>query len=350
MVQIGKDRNAVTARSLRSECTCPCAFPVSLFDCESVKTLETAEMQRLRGEHYNATLHQIVEVHDDLRILRVTPDAGMPSFQPGQFVSLGLGNWEPRVAGVDEEHLDQPHLRRLCERAYSISCSILDEQGRLTRPTEFPYLEFYVALVRHAEKRPPALTPRLFALRLGDRLRVEPHVSGRYTLDAVKPTDDVFFFATGTGEAPHNAMIAELLARKHAGRIVSAVSVRHKRDAAYREVHEELARRYSDYRYVLLTTREPENLDSTCPGYIGKRHLQDIVRAGRWACDTGVPLEPANSQVFLCGSPAMIGVSRANPHENSAAAPGSMLDLLQSRGFRPATAQDVGNVHFERYW
>jgi ferredoxin--NADP+ reductase len=315
-----------------------------------VKTLETAETQRLREEHYNATLQQIVEVHNDLRILRAIPDAGMPSFQPGQFVSLGLGNWEPRVAGVDEEHLDEPHFRRLCERAYSLSCSILDEQGRLTRPTEFPYLEFYVALVRHAEKRPPALTPRLFALRTGDRLRVEPHVSGRYTLDTVKPTNDVFFFATGTGEAPHNAMIAELLARKHAGRIVSAVSVRLKRDAAYQHIHEELARRYSNYRYVLLTTREPENVDPTHLGFVGKRYLQDAVRTGSIERDTGVPLDPAKSYVFLCGSPAMIGVSRAPQHDRSAPVPGSMLELLQSRGFRPATTQDFGNLHFERYW
>jgi hypothetical protein len=59
-------------------------------------TIDFAERRRLRDEHYNATLQQIVEVHDDLRILRVIPDSGVPHFQPGQFVSLGLGNWESR--------------------------------------------------------------------------------------------------------------------------------------------------------------------------------------------------------------------------------------------------------------
>lgn len=194
------------------------------------------------------------------------------------------------------------------------------------------------------------MTPRLFALRTGDRLRVEPHVSGRYTLDAVKPMDDVFFFATGTGEAPHNAMIAELFARGHAGRIVSAVSVRLKCDSAYRLIHEGLARRFPNYHYHLLTTREPENLDPTHPGFVGKRYLQEVVRTGLIERDTGVPLDPAKAHAFLCGSPAMIGVARSGLRDKSIVAPGSMLDLLQDRGFRPAEGQEPGTVHFERYW
>jgi ferredoxin--NADP+ reductase len=40
-------------------------------------------------------------------------------------------------------------------------------------------------------------------------------------------------FATGTGEAPHNAMIAELLARHHAGPIVSAVGARNRAEPGY---------------------------------------------------------------------------------------------------------------------
>jgi ferredoxin--NADP+ reductase len=312
--------------------------------------IDEAEVLGLRKENYNATLGRIIEVHEDLRILRVVPDGDLPPIEPGQFVSLGLGNWEARVAGVDEEHLDRLHLRRLTQRAYSLSCSMLDEGGRLRRAAEFPYLEIYVALVRHADKRPPSLTPRLFALQTGNRLFVERHFNGHYTLESVRPTDDVFFFATGTGEAPHNAMIAELLARGHPGRIVNTVSVRLKRDAAYRSVHEELVRRFSDYRYFLLTTREPENLDPTRDGFVGKRHLQDHVRSGSIERETGVPLDPATARVFLCGNPAMIGLLHAAHQEKFTVAPGSMLDLLHGRGFRTAQPDGTGNVHFERYW
>jgi ferredoxin--NADP+ reductase len=308
------------------------------------------ELQHLRDEHYNATLEGVIAVHEDLCILRVVPDAGLPAFAAGQYLSLGLGNWEPRVAGVDEEPMDPLHVRKLAKRAYSISCSILDAGGRLLRVREFPYLEFYVALVRHAEKRPPALTPRLFALGAGDRLFVERHSAGHYLLDPVQPDDDVVFFATGTGEAPHNAMIAELLSRGHRGRIASAVSVRLLKDAAYRTIHQTLAECYANYKYVVLTTREPANLDATLHDYVGKRYLQQLVETGELERETGVRLNPAKAHAFLCGSPVMIGAPRHAALSQQTALPGSMLDLLLRRGFRPDEPQRPGNIHFERYW
>jgi ferredoxin--NADP+ reductase len=309
----------------------------------------TEEIERLRREHYNATMARIVRVHSDLWIIRIVPDAAALEFEPGQYVTLGLGNWEARVLGVDEEELDAIHQRRLTMRAYSISCSMLDDDGRLRRPTDFPYLELYITLVRHSERRPPALTPRLFAMREGSRLFVSPHAAGHYTLSAVRPTDDVFLFATGTGEAPHNAMIAELLAREHQGRIVNAVSVRWLRDAAYWKCHSELMKRFPNYRYALLATREsaPPADKQTC--VVHSQRFQDMVRSGDLERKTGVPLDPIRAHVFLCGNPKMIGVT-----PRSAVAerilPGSMLDLLSCRGFRSDYSGQQGNVHFERYW
>jgi ferredoxin--NADP+ reductase len=254
------------------------------------------------------------------------------------------------VQGVDEEALDHVHARRIARRAYSISCSILDESGKLTRASDFPYLEFYVTLVRHAEKRPPALTPRLFALHQGDRLFVEQHASGHYTLQSVPAGDDVFFFATGTGEAPHNAMIAELLAKGHRGRIVSAVSVRYWKDAAYFTLHEGLMRRFSNYWYRVLTTREPENIDPKHRGYLGKQYLQDLVKSGSLERGTGAVLDPLHAHVFLCGSPEMIGISRRTSVNTSSGPNCSMLELLSDRGFQPDQPQRPGTLHFERYW
>ena len=50
---------------------------------------------------------------------------------PASIRTLGLGFWEPRTPGCQEETIladDQPKLAR---RAYSISCSVLDDDGRL---------------------------------------------------------------------------------------------------------------------------------------------------------------------------------------------------------------------------
>ena len=133
-------------------------------------------------------------------------------------------------------------------------------------------------------------------------------------------------------------------------RILSAVSVRHLRDAAYRQCHAELMRRHSNYHYLVLTTREPENVDPASPNYVGKRYLQTLVHSGELERETGVPLDPRHSHVFLCGSPDMIGASRASTDVTQAAQPGSMLELLISRGFRCDQPGQPGNVHFERYW
>ncbi len=298
----------------------------------------------LRKEFYNATVTTISPVHDDLWILRVVTDGPLPVFQPGQYVALGLGEWEPRVAGVDAEHLDPHGRHHLIKRAYSIACSLLDREGKLVRANHCPYLEFYISLVRHGATRPPALTPRLFLLQEGDRLFVEEKAKGNYTLEGVCEDDDVLFLATGTGEAPHNAMLAELLARSHRGHIVSAVCVRVRQEAAYRQVNEELARKHSNYQYFAMTTREPENLDPRHPQFVGKRYLQDFVASGDLERQTEMSLRPERTHVFLCGNPDMIGVQRG------AIVPGAMADLLASRGFRLDHPHAPGNLHVEHYW
>jgi ferredoxin--NADP+ reductase len=159
-----------------------------------------AELDRLRRTHYNARLAKIIEVHEDLRILRVVPDQGVPSFLPGQYCVLGLGNWEPRVAGCQEDFLEPSQLGKLLKRAYSFSCPMLDDAGNLLPVDRCDFLEFYVVLVRDGREHPPGLTPRLFGLGEGTALFVGSKTTGHYTLREVKPTDQVIFVATGTGE------------------------------------------------------------------------------------------------------------------------------------------------------
>jgi ferredoxin/flavodoxin---NADP+ reductase len=218
------------------------------------------DVPQLRSTHYNATLIDTIPVNDELRRFRIRPDWPIPDFQPGQYVAVGLGNWEPRVTDVQPEILREEQSRKLVRRAYSISCSMLDESGAVVPAQHLDYLEFYVALVRRAA-RPPALTPRLFALRAGDRLLVEQHIVGHYTLAGVRPDDDVVFFATGTGEAPHNCMLAELLHRGHRGRLLATTCVRWRRDLGYLSAHRRLERMYPQYCYLPLTTREAVNVD-----------------------------------------------------------------------------------------
>ncbi len=309
-------------------------------------TLVETELAQFRTRFYNATLIEITEVHDDLRIFRVQPDWEVPPFAPGQYVALGLGHWEQRLPGTQSETLRPAQRTKLIRRAYSISCSMLDERSELVRVQDCDYFEFYITLVRQATK-PPALTPRLFMLREGDRLLVEPHIVGHYTLDGISPDDQVVFFATGTGEAPHNAMVTELLSRGHAGPIACATCVRYRHDLGYLQQHRELERRFANYRYLPLTTREPENLDPSLPNYVGKVYLQEYVTSGRFEYESGISLDPQRTHVFLCGSPEMIGF---RAHSQADGPAHGMLQVLQERGFEHTGPGRPGKIRFEKYW
>jgi ferredoxin--NADP+ reductase len=302
----------------------------------------------LRRQRYNATLVWLRRVHSDLLIMRVRPDFPRPLHKPGQYSTLGLGYWEPRTPGCQEEHLPPGAENKLVRRAYSIGCSVLGDGGQLEDIEHTDWLEFYIVLVRESEKKEaPALTPRLFLLREGDRLFHGEKITGLYTLDPVKPDDTVIFLATGTGEAPHNYMLWQLLHRGHAGRILSACCVRYRRDLAYLEIHQELMRRYRNYTYLSLTTREAETVKH-------KVYIQDLITSGQLEDYLGGGLNPAKTHVYLCGNPKMIGVPTKDRETGRRLfpQPTGVIEILEKRGFQADQPQIKmkGNVHFEEYW
>jgi len=321
----------------------------SLTSESSVDSLDAETCRSLRDNQYNATLIERIDIHDDLFRVRVRPDAGIRPFEPGQYVAVGLGNWEPRLKPSQEENLEPKKMTKVVRRAYSISCPMISADGELAPCDKLDYLEFYIALVRQASDpkgKPPALTPRLYGLNQGDRLVVESKITGHYTLAGIDSGDTILMLSTGTGEAPHNAMTAGLLHRGHHGRIINATTVRSHADLGYEREHRLLMERFPQYRYLAMTTRDPENLDPAHPRYVGKQYLQDMFTSGKLAELAGDPLDPANTHVFLCGNPAMIGLVKAG--EPIPARPG-MLPLLSAAGFTNEVV-GPGHVRFEKYW
>lgn len=301
----------------------------------------TVEIERLRATHYNATITSFDFSHEDLWVIRVRPDHRDATHRAGQYTTLGLGYWEPRI---DDRHegLDDAEKTRMIRRSYSISSRIFDEHGYLTDPGLEDEIEFYIVHVRPTENRLPALTPRLGGKRVGDRIYLGPKIAGRYTLDPVTdPETDVIFLATGTGEAPHNGMILELFRKGHRGRIVSMVTVRHLRDLAYEERHRRLERYHPNYRYLPLPTREPG---------VAKRYIQEVFESGEVEALTDHGLDPRRTHVFMCGNPAMIGLPRWEGAGPVFSGGGGMAEILHRRGFTLDRRGQVGNVHYEEYW
>jgi ferredoxin/flavodoxin---NADP+ reductase len=301
-------------------------------------------LERLRAKHYNATITSIRAHNPDLWVMRVRPDSPPESFTPGQYTTLGLGYWEPRVDDVSEDFDEHPKLlEKMVRRSYSVSSSIVDDRGRLL-PALAAEIEFYIVLVAPSPDRIPGLTPRIFKKSAGDRIYLGRKFTGRYTLEGVDPADNVVFLATGTGEAPHNQMTGQLLRNKHGGRTLQVVCVRYRNDLAYIEQHKVIQNQYPGYRYVPLTTREPENEGN-------KVYIQDLALSGGLEAELESPLDPANTHVYLCGNPEMIGLPQWDD-DGSMRFPETlgMCEILHDRGFTLDHRRQRGNVHFEEYW
>jgi ferredoxin--NADP+ reductase len=302
---------------------------------------DRAQIEELRARHYNAEVTAFERAHSDLWVIRVRPDHGDTSHLAGQYASLGLGYWEPRGDGALDPGIDRT-WDRLIRRSYSISNPIFDRYGYLHDAARSDELEFYVVLVPPSTGRVPALTPRLALKRPGDRIYLGPKVAGRYTLAPVTdPDSQVLFLATGTGEAPHNAMVVELLRKGHRGPIASVVSVRKTADLGYLERHRRLVERFPNFAYLPLPTREPG---------VERAYVQDVLRSDLLAERFGFALDPARTHVYLCGNPAMIGLPEWTEDGPRFPQPEGVCELLVARGFTLDRRDHLGTIHVEEYW
>lgn len=265
---------------------------------------------------YNATVVGREDIHPELRILRVRPDDGLaPQFKPGQYTVLGLLGSEPRVDEADAED-PVPEPDRLVRRAYSIASSNLERN----------YVEFFLTLVSSG-----ALTPRLFALRHGSRVYLSPKAVGMFTLDHVAPEKSVVMIATGTGLAPYMSMLRTTLV-DDARRLFAVLhGARYSWDLGYRAELESLQRIRPNLTYLPSITR-PER-DPHFVGLCGR--IQSLLARGVVEEASGIPFDPEQTEVFLCGNPDMIREVQA---------------MLVLKGYRPRRGREAGTVHVEEYW
>jgi len=264
---------------------------------------------------YNATVVGREEIHTDLIILRVKPDAALFDFKPGQFGVLGLLGKAPRVPeAAPEETAVEPD--KMIRRAYSISSSSIERR----------YVEFYITLITSG-----GLTPRLFALKYGERVFLGPKASGLFTLDRVAPGKSVVLIATGTGLAPYVSMLRTLLMTETQRKFVVLHGARYSWDLGYRGELESLARLRPNFTYIPSITRADQD-----PHFHGRTgRIQNVLEAGAIQQDAGVELDPAKTDVFLCGNPEMVKAVKAQ---------------LEPKGYTSGDSKNPGTIHVEEYW
>ena len=266
----------------------------------------------------NAVVTQRIEITPWLIILRVSPDGwALPEFRPGQFAVLGLPGSAPRHPLSDPEE-DAPAADKLIRRAYSIASSSLARE----------YMDFYLNLVGSG-----SLTPRLFALGMGDHLWLGPKIAGMFTMDQVPDEANIVMIATGTGLAPYMSMLTTHLTCGPQQRHIAVLhGARHSWELGYRAELENLMHLCSNFAYVPIISR-PSDEPVRWTGFGG--HVQDLWRRGVIAEAWGFEPSPTDTHIFLCGSPAMIDQTE---------------EMLCAEGYREHTRKKPGQIHVERYW
>jgi ferredoxin--NADP+ reductase len=222
-----------------------------------------------RHEQYNARLVRRVDQTSDLATFWVAHDGDAPSFEPGQYMTIGV-------------YADG----KLVQRPYSVASPprMIADEG----------YEFYVRLV-------PVLrfTTLLWRLPVGHAMRmIGP--KGRFLLE---PDDHRthLFIATGTGIAPFISMMRETLLDGKPRRTIMLHGCSYVDELGYRELLEQWERD-STYpvTYVPTISRPADPRNADWEGYVGRAEsvVQDVCRRQG--------LRPERTVVYICGNPEMI--------------------------------------------
>lgn len=263
----------------------------------------------------NSVVTQVIQVSPIMKIIRIKPiDWELPPFESGQFVALGLPASAPRCPEATEEHTKQEDPDKLIKRAYSIASS-----------STVDYIEFYITLVHSG-----SLTPRIFALNIGDKVWLGKKAVGMFTLSEIENDQNVILIATGTGVAPYMSMLrSNALVRT--GKMMVIHGAANSWDLGYSSELTLLETMFQNFTYYPTIT-EP---DKEPAGWSGDtRFIEAIWQDGVVEKKWGFKPAPENTHVFLCGNPIMVK---------------GMKEELEKEGFTEHKRKSPGQIHIEEF-
>ena len=265
----------------------------------------------------NTIVSQKVEVAPGLIILRLVPDGWeLPEFLPGQYTVIGMPGKAERYTYSEPEQ-KTPDPERLIKRAYSIASSSKEKE----------YLEIYIRLVTSG-----ALTPRLFALNIGDKLWMSDKAKGMFTLDQVPEDQNIILFATGTGVAPYMSMLRSNVIIREKRNYAVVHGAWNSWDLGYRSELLTIERLCPNFHYIPVISspdKEPMAWNGET-GFVDKVWTAGMIQKA-WQHD----ITPDNTRIFLCGHPEMIS---------------SMIGFLEKDGFKEHSSKSPGQIHLEKFW
>lgn len=243
----------------------------------------------------NAKVVENKQWNDQLHSLRLQAD--FPNFKAGQFTRLAME--------IDGELISRP---------FSL----------VNAPDERP-LDFYFIKVPGG-----ALSTRLANLQPGEEIMVAPRAAGLLTVDQLPEARHLYLLATGTGVGPFLSIIKTRQVWELFEKVVLVHAVRFQNELTYQETIAEVqADQPEDFIYIPMVSRE--DCDFALSG-----RIPQAIEDGRLEHWTGLEITADDSQVMLCGNPAMIQ--------------DTMNLLIEQRGMKKHTRRDPGQISIEKYW
>lgn len=237
-----------------------------------------------------ATLRERVDLTDSLALFRFELAGGIPDYEPGQYLTLGL------------PHPDKPG--KILWRPYSIA----------SPPERKDLLELYIRWARSPV--PGKFTSLLWPLKVGDRLSYkEP--KGAFTLERNTPDGRperrrMVLMGGGTGIAPFMAFVLHLKRQGTDRQIVLCHGASYVHELGYREILQQLeresvacGRKGWDFHYLSSISRpnDPQNA-----GWEGSRgRVESLVDGGAEGgmspaeAKVGERFTPGNTTFYICG-------------------------------------------------
>jgi ferredoxin--NADP+ reductase len=231
---------------------------------------------------------------DRLYSLQVNADVG--PFQAGQFTRLALD--------IDGERIARP---------YSF----------INAPDD-PVLEFYFIVVPDGP-----LTHELTRLQPGDTVYLAPRAAGFLVLSELPDADYLWLLSTGTAIGPFLSILADTRVWQRFKKVVLVHAVRKLAELTYRDTIDALLEQHGEQlTYVPFVSREDTD-------FAIKARIPEAIVDGRLEQRAGISLAADNSQVMICGNPAMVRDTQA---------------VLEMRGLKKNRRREPGQITTEQYW
>jgi ferredoxin--NADP+ reductase len=173
------------------------------------------------------------------------------------------------------------------------------------------------------------LTHELIKLKTGDHLYLAPRAAGFFILSEVPDAETLWMLSTGTAIGPFLSILTTAEVWQHYRNIVLVHAVRTAAELVYQdEIKGLLGQHAEQLRFIPFVSREDTD-------FAIRGRVPAAIEDGQLEQRAGLEIRPENSQVMICGNPAMVSDTQ---------------HVLEARGLKKNRRREPGHITTEQYW